>query len=287
MVTTARLICLAAAAGALAWSPPAQARFGKRSEPASKEEHTAQSASGDSGSSSAAGGSSGPSATSQARRGLGFGLAHPALCGFWSGAFVPWFGYGYRLLAEPLRGTEPAPLLEEEGSAARLVAGVESLFFAQGFTLGASVTLELGDVGLSVYGANIAARADDGTSGWDHLQHVSGRVTYAFLTGRRGRWKAEAGADAVFAPDLVVIGPTLGTSAVVWVVGPLAAEGSAHWTFWPFDQLDLKLGLALGLGPLGLRAGWRFQLLSDRGLVDQVVHTDIFTGPYVGVGLAI
>jgi hypothetical protein len=45
--------------------------------------------------------------------------------------------------------------------------------------------------------------------------------------------------------------------------------------------------VTVGVGPLGFRAGWRFQLLSDRGLVDGIVHTDLYNGPYVGVGLAL
>jgi hypothetical protein len=200
---------------------------------------------------------------------------------------VPWHGYGLRRFDDPRLVTEPEERLEEDLANTRLVAGIESMFFGNGFNLGAAVGVEFGPVGLSITGANITVRADDGTDGWDNLQHVSGRVAYTFLAGLRGRWRAEAGVDAVFAPDIVVVGPTVGTSGSVWIAGPLAVEGSAYWTFVPYDQVDLRLGAAVGIGPLGLRAGWRFQLLSDRGLVDGVVHTDIFTGPYTGLSLAL
>ena len=53
----------------------------------------------------------------------------------------------------------------------------------------------------------------------------------------------------------------------------------------PSWQFDAQLGLALGLGPVGLRAGWRTQILDDRGLADGVVHRDTFMGPYVGVAV--
>ena len=52
---------------------------------------------------------------------------------------------------------------------------------------------------------------------------------------------------------------------------------------WPFRQLDYKVGAAVGLGPVGLRAGWRTQVLDDMGLVDGVDHRDVFMGPYVGL----
>ena len=266
----------------------AHARFGKRSEPENNsEEHKATSAnessSNDSSSHSAT--SAAASTTSQASKSWFYGFARPRDCGYWSGAYVPWYGYGYRTFQEDQPTTVPA--LESEEPGTRLVAGIESQFFGNGFNIGANVAVEFGPVTLAVSGANITVRADDGTNGWDNLQHVAGRIGYTVLTGKRGVWKAEAGADAIFAPDLIVVGPTVGTSGSVWLVGPLAAEGSGYWTFYPYDQVDLRLGAAVGIGPLGLRAGWRFQLLSDRGLVDGVVHTDIFTGPYTGISLAL
>jgi hypothetical protein len=270
----------------------AHARFGKRSEPEeSKEEHKATSANESSSSSSSgthSASSAAPSTTSQASKSWFYGFARPRSCGYWSGAYVPWYGYGYRTFQdEQVVGSTTPPALESEEPGMRLVAGIESQFFGNGFNLGANVGVEFGPVTLAVSGANITVRADDGTNGWDNLQQVAARVGFTVLTGKRGVWKAEAGADAIFAPDLVVVGPTVGTSGSVWLVGPLAAEGSGYWTFYPYDQVDLRLGAAVGFGPLGLRAGWRFQLLSDRGLVDGVVHTDIFTGPYTGLSLAL
>ncbi len=139
--------------------------------------------------------------------------------------------------------------------------------------------------GFTASGQNIAVRADDGTDGFDHLQVASAHLTYAFVTGRFGRLRIEAGADAVFARHLIVIGPTGGLSGTLWIGGPFAIEGSVMLTPWPYRQLDARIGAAIGLGPFGLRAGLRAQLLDDRGLVDGVVHQDSFVGPYVGVSL--
>lgn len=288
----AEAIRLAVVLGLLA-AGAAEARFGKRSEPEEKE-HSAQSAnpdsastSGDTHSASSATSASPPSATSHSSRSFFYGFAQPRACGYWSGAYVPWFGYGFRARSDEQVVSGGTSQVEPEAAGTRLTAGLETQFFGNGFNIGAGVGFEFGVASLGVSAANITVRADDGSNGWDHLQHVAGRLGFTVLSGQRGRWKVEAGADAVFAPDLVVVGPTVGTSGTVWLVGPLAAEGSGYWTFYPYDQLDFRLGAAVGIGPLGLRLGWRFQLLSDRGLVDGVVHTDVFTGPYTGLSLAL
>ena len=276
---------------ALLAATQAQARFGKKTEP-DTEEHPAESANPEHSAEPVKSGDthnaqSVPSASSQSDKTWFWGLLTPSICGYWSGAFVPWYGYGLRKLPNENVLVGPDAELVEEEPSTRLVASFESQFFKDGFTLGAGVGVEFGPVSLGLSGANIAVKADDGTDGWDNLQQVSARIGFAFLSGRRGRWRAEIGADAMFAPNLTVVGPTVGTSGTFWITGPLAVEGSAYWTFYPYDQLDLRLGATVGLGPLGLRAGWRFQLLSDRGLVDTIVHTDLFNGPYVGLGLAL
>jgi hypothetical protein len=70
---------------------------------------------------------------------------------------------------------------------------------------------------------------------------------------------------------------------VVWLGGRVSLEGSFMVTPFPFTQLDGRAGLAVGFDQLGLRAGWRVQLLDDRGLVDGIAHRDVFNGPYLGL----
>lgn len=175
--------------------------------------------------------------------------------------------------------------VEEPRAALRVGAGVEGQGFVNGFTLGVNVGLEGERWGLTASGQNIAVRKDDGTPGFDHLQVATAHVTFAFLTGRYGRLRVEGGADAAFAPDLIVVGPTAGLSGTIWIGGPFAIEGSTMVTPWPYLQLDAKLGAALGLGPVGLRAGVRLQVLDDRGLVGGVPNRDILFGPYVGAAV--
>jgi hypothetical protein len=58
-----------------------------------------------------------------------------------------------------------------------------------------------------------------------------------------------------------------------------------QWVLIPHLQLDGQAGLAVHLGVLTLRAGWRALLLDERGLVDGEVHRDVLGGPFGGLGL--
>ena len=90
-----------------------------------------------------------------------------------------------------------------------------------------------------------------------------------------------------FAPDIVFLAPDAGLSGAVGIVGPLGLEASLSYTPWPFQRIDATAGLSLSLGVVGVRAGWRHLWLDDRGALDGVRHTDTFTGPFVGVSVAL
>jgi len=208
--------------------------------------------------------------------------------GYYSGWFVPPFGYGYGYgyAVAPIPVAGSAEMAEEPPSL-RVTAGLEAMTYVvgeAGLTVGATAHFEGERWGVLLGGQNIAVASLEGP-GVDLLQQAQARLTYAFLTGRYGRLRAEVGADAVFASDLIVVGPSLGLNGTLWVGGPVALEGTVLVTPLPFWQLDYRAGLAVGLGPVGLRAGWRTQVLDDRGLVDGVVHRDVFMGPYVGASI--
>ena len=277
---------------------PAQARFGK-----------AGSSSAPAGSSSAppaathaaapvATQGSGPSGQGQGTSGRGVPPGR-FRAGYYSGAYVPSYGYGYgygyglfgpyaTLGMSPWLGLSQPPEAMPEPATLRITAGVQASIFVageSGVTLGVHGHLEGERWGVVMTGQNIAVRALDGSGAMDNLQQAQARVTFAFLTGRYGRLRAELGADAIFAPNLTAVGPSGALAGSLWIVGPLALEGSVLVTPYPFWQLDYQAGLAVGLGPVGLRAGWRTQVLDDRGLADGVVHRDVFMGPYVGVAV--
>lgn len=204
--------------------------------------------------------------------------------GYFSGAFVPMYGYGYTpavypMVVQPEDELDPAPV--------RATAGLEFIYFAnqaRGYALGLQGSLEIDRVGGSISGQHLSVAADDGTAGDDTLQQLSLRLSYAILVGSRGRLRAEVGADTIFAADVTVAGPTVGFSGTLWIAGPLALEGSVHGSVYPFWQLDARAGLVVGMGALGLRLGFRTQLLDDQGVVDGVAHRDVFMGPYAGLG---
>lgn len=203
--------------------------------------------------------------------------------GYYSGAFVPMYGYGYGyqgpgVLVEPEEQTE---------SEVRVMAGAEFEFFtnqSRGFALSLAATLEIDRWSVALSAQHLSVAADDGTNGDDTMQQMGGRIGYALLIGPRGRLRAELGADLIFAADVTLLAPTAGFSGTVWIAGPLALEGSVSGAVFPFWELDGRAGLVIGMGPLGFRLGWRTQLLDDQGVVDGVVHRDIFMGPYAGLG---
>jgi hypothetical protein len=178
------------------------------------------------------------------------------------------------------------PAYEPEGFV-RVTGSVDGQWLLtpqRGFTLGGSLIFEGWRWGFALTGQSIFVRAEDGSSNFDHIASFTGHITYAFLAGPQGRLRLEVGGDLFLAPDLLTIGPTGGLSGVLWIGGPFAIEGSAMVTPWPFIQLDTKLALSIGMGPVGLRLGYRVQMLDDRGLADGVIHRDWFSGPWAGLG---
>lgn len=203
--------------------------------------------------------------------------------GYFGGAFVPFYGYGYRPRITTL---VLAPEEPEDTTPLRVTAGLEFSYLAnqtRGYTVGVNLAFEGERFGVSLLAQHLGVAADDGTNGTDAIQQVGLRMSYAFLTGERGRLRAELGADSFFAPDVILLGPTAGFSGTLWLVGPLALEGSFGASVYPFWQIDGRAGLVVGAGPLGLRLGWRTQLLDDQGVVDGVAHRDVFSGPYGGL----
>lgn len=302
---------------------PAQARFGKAGSPSASSSSSSKSSSSSSGggarstsSSSSSSSSStsssssgdyhsavpvGSSGGSSSSRGWGwsFFAPRPARHGYYSGAYVPSYGYGYCLrtttvttgavATEVVTGEAQAEeTVAAEESGVRVTAGVEGLYLTagqRGFLFGGGATVEGERFGLTLLGQDIAVQADDGSGAVDHIGVLTARLSFAFLTGKHGRLRFEAGVDTVIAPNLIALGPVLGLSGSLWIAGPLALEGSVFAVPYPYWELDWRAGAVLGLGPVGIRAGWRAQMLDDRGLVDGVAHRDTFMGPYVGLSV--
>jgi hypothetical protein len=191
------------------------------------------------------------------------------------------YGYG----AYPALENAEDDVLEARGI--RASAGLEFIYFTnqeRGYALGLVAGLEIDRTGISVGAQHLTVATDDGTNGSDTIQQLTVRMSYALLVGSRGRVRVELGADTFFAPDITLFGPTAGFSGTLWVFGTFALEGSVMASAYPFWQLDGRAGVVIGIGALGLRAGFRAQLLDDQGTVDGVAHRDVFMGPYAGLG---
>jgi hypothetical protein len=141
--------------------------------------------------------------------------------------------------------------------------------------------------GVALEGRHIAVNADDGSGEVDGLSFFNGFVTYALLGNERGRLRLEAGGQSAFAPDLIVLSPAVGASFAIGFGEHFGLEAVTRASLWPHVQAELSAGLTYALGPLGLRMGWRGVYLNDNGWVDPgVAHSDAFSGPYFGAGMA-
>ncbi|MBL8917418.1 MAG: hypothetical protein JNJ54_01040 [Myxococcaceae bacterium] len=221
--------------------------------------------------------------------------------GYYSGAFVPVYGYGYGYYT-PAPGYAMAQgetYVRPEPSNVRVTLGVEGLYSlsttnGSGYVLGLSGLFEGDRFGVSIHAQTIQTQLNQ-------LVQLNAHLTFAFLTGKYGRLRVEAGADTFFAEDLIVMAPTGGLSGQLWIAGPVALEGSILATPWPIFALDFRGGVVVGIDSIGLRAGWRVQRLEDRGIVPGTPDdtrgctqlnngnwscTDLINGPYVGIGIA-
>jgi hypothetical protein len=175
---------------------------------------------------------------------------------------------------------------EEEGSTHLVRLGLEGQSAKQGSGLGLHFGLEEERWGIATRLGGLSLKAEDGSGGRDRLYLADAHVTYAVAVSQRGRLRIETGLAAVRAPDATFLGPSLAMSFERCLLGALDLEGRIQWVPLPHLQVDGQIGLALHLGALALRGGWRGLYLDDRGLVDRVVHTEGVGGPFAGVGLS-
>ncbi|EPX64247.1 hypothetical protein D187_005381 [Cystobacter fuscus DSM 2262] len=175
---------------------------------------------------------------------------------------------------------------EEEGSTHLVRLGVEAQSARQGHALGLNFGLEEERWGIATRLGGLSLKAEDDVGGRDRLYLADAHVTYAAAVSHRGRLRIETGVAAVRAPDATFVGPSLALSFERCLFGALDLEGRIQWVPLPHLQVDGQMGLALHLGALSVRGGWRGLYLDDRGLVDRVVHTEGIGGPFAGVGLS-
>ncbi|MGE6757202.1 hypothetical protein ACQKGO_04235 [Corallococcus interemptor] len=273
-----KTLSAALAVAVLVGSAPAEARFGKRSRPSTsdakdsddrddgRKEHRA----------TPVGRASDAPVRSSVRA---------------SGAGVGWFdvlfisgpaSYHRRARAEVPRGQRaprPAPLvhLNLQGNSFGDVGGALDLYMA----------LDGQRWGMDARVSGLSLEPDDGSSDRDRLTLLDAHLTLSPWSTERGRFRMEAGIASAHAPDAIFVGPSLAASLEACLgPSPFDVEARIQVVPFPHRQVDMQAGLALHLGALNLRGGWRTLFLSDGGHLDGVVHADTFTGPYLGLGLS-
>lgn len=160
-------------------------------------------------------------------------------------------------------------------------------FVAQGYAVGLGLQAEgeLLGFGMKLNMLNLAT--DDGSPGRDHISLLALKPSVLLVSRDNVRLRVSGGLDVAFAPDVTFLGPGVGASSELRLVGPLKLEASGNWTILPFTQLSGDAGLALELGPVRLRGGYRAIYLDDRGYVDGYRNRELFAGPYAGLALVL
>ena len=175
--------------------------------------------------------------------------------------------------------------LDEPNHPVMVRMGVDGYMVRAGGGVGFNLGIEEKRWGVSTRLTGLSLDPDDGSADRDHIQLAEAHVTYSPLAGEHGRLRLEGGVAAARAPDATFVGPSMAMSFERCLFGPFDVEGRVQWVPVPHLQLDGQAGLAVHLGVLTLRGGWRGLLLDDRGLVDGEVHRDAMGGPFGGVGL--
>lgn len=194
-----------------------------------------------------------------------------------SGVAAPY----YRRYRPRLVTQEP----EERSHPVMVRLGVDANALPDGGAVGFNLGIEERRWGVSTRFTALTLNTEDGSEGKDHIQLADASVTFSPIASERGRLRWEAGVAMARAPDITFIGPSLALSFERCLFGPLDVEGRVQWVPLPHLQLDGQAALAMHMGALTVRAGWRGLLLDDRGYLDGVVHRDRMGGPFAGLGL--
>ncbi|MBM7114886.1 hypothetical protein [Archangium primigenium] len=209
----------------------------------------------------------------------------PAWAWPFMGPYVPSYGRYYRYSQPP-----PRPVLGVEDAAAQPFTTsfqADGAAVTEGYAVGLGMQTDGERFGFGIDLNLFNLATDDGTGGRDSISLLSVAPSYLVVKQPRVTWRVSAGLDAAFAPSVTMAGPGFGTNARLGLLGPLKLEANAHLTPLPYIQVRGDAGLALDLGHVRLRAGYRATYLDDQGVVDGVRNVDLFRGPFAGFSLVL
>ncbi|MGI5862290.1 MAG: hypothetical protein ACOX6T_09560 [Myxococcales bacterium] len=178
----------------------------------------------------------------------------------------------------------PAAKVEAEPDLSRTLLGASVQAHPDGAIVGATIVTEGKRLGLHVGASGVFARASDGSAGLKSLKLVEAHLTYAPISGSRGRVRLEGGASAAFGPTTAAVGPDVGITGDVRLIGSFGVEGGARYAPFPHKRTEAWGGLFLGLGALRLEGGWRSMWL-DAKVLEGMRTVDCLRGPYLGATL--
>jgi hypothetical protein len=273
-----KTLCAALAVTMLLGPGAAEARFGKRSKPGVSKPKDSDGKQDDTPREHRARPVGQPS-DAPVRRGLSAAAVGSAWFDFLFLGSTSGYHRRARVATASPRQPRPAPLvhLNVQGDS----------FGDTGGALGFAMALDGQRWGMDARVTGIALATDDGSAGTDRITLLDAHLTFSPWSSERGRFRLETGLASAHAPDAIFLGPSFAASLAACLgPSPLDVEARIQAVPFPQRQLDMQAGLALHLGSVNLRGGWRTLFLSDAGHLDGVVHSDLFSGPYFGLGLS-
>ncbi|MFP2909532.1 hypothetical protein ACLESD_31710 [Pyxidicoccus sp. 3LFB2] len=279
------VMCAALALGLVLGPSPAEARFGKRSRPSQsepKKDNDTHEATPVGEEDSGGDDDDDDDDDRPRRRYVSGGYSDIDLAvGFFTFLFS---GGNHRLVVEA-PGPDAALRAERHAAPLSFRLGMQGGPITEGAAVDLFIGLEGRRFGVDARLTGMGLASDDGTDYADSITLVEAHLTWALVSLERARLRVEAGVSSANAPDISFVGPSLGMSFEACVAGPLDFEARMQATPFPYRQVDASAALALHLGALVLRGGYRGMVLDDAGHVDGIVHVDTFHGPYFGLGL--
>ncbi|WP_164012651.1 hypothetical protein [Pyxidicoccus trucidator] len=281
------VLCAALALGLILGPSPAEARFGKRSRPgqsdSKKDDDKTHEATPVGQEDSGGDDDDNDDDDDRPRRRY---VSHHSDVDVAVGLFHFLFSGGnHRLVVDDRRGRDNELRGERHAAPLSFRLGMQGGPITDGGAVDLFIGLEGRRFGVDARITGMGLSADDGSGETDTISLVEAHLTWALVSLERARLRAEAGISSANAPDISFVGPSLGMSFEACMAGPLDFEARMQVTPFPYRQVDASAALALHLGAVVLRGGYRGMVLDDAGHVDGVAHVDAFHGPYFGLGL--
>ncbi|NOK00344.1 hypothetical protein HNV27_01795 [Myxococcus xanthus] len=176
---------------------------------------------------------------------------------------------------------------EQEDTVPLLVRmGVQGDLLGDAGAMGLFMAMDGRHLGLDARITGMSLPATDGSDATDRITLLSAHASAALWAGERGRLRLEGGVASAHAPDIIFVGPSFAAS-VEACIGPSPVDLEARIQAVPFPhrQVDAQAGLAVHVGSLHLRGGWRALYLNDAGHTTGEKQIERLTGPYLGLGL--